>query len=891
MRRPIYPTPVVALYAATHHPNHSRYCLIFHAVPQCSYCIYYNHGARRREESREAEMHDHNTPNPNPHSDLELGFGQLVKRRRKQLDLTQQALAEELGYSADTVKKIEAGKLKPSRQLAELLAQALEIAPQERPAFIHSARMPGLGQSGAVPDGGASGTAPPQIAPSPSPSPRAQDSGPNNLPVQLTVLIGREKEIEAVCSMLGREEVHLVTLTGVGGTGKTRLALQVAAKMLEDFRDGVWFVDLAPLNDAGLVVPTIAQTLGVKEVGGEALIDTVEGYLTGKRMLLVLDNLEQVVQAAPGLGDLLVASYSLKILATSRAPLGIRGEKEYPVPPLSLPSAERLSEVTPERAMEYEAVRLFAERARDIKPDFELTNENAPAVGEICVRLDGLPLAIELAAARSRLLTPHDMLSRLSSRLKFLTGGAKDSAARQRTLRSTIDWSYNLLSEAEKQLFRRLAVFQGGRSLEAIEAVCGGDPSAEGEGVGDLPELQVDVLEGVESLIAKSLLRQEEGLGGESRFVTLETVQEYAREKLQESGEEEEIRRRHARYFLALAEEAELFLHGPREAEWLDRLEEEHDNLRGALAWLASSAEAEPDAGLRLAGALGGFWFARSMLSEGREWLETMLAARASSRASVSASPNLRAKALEHLAGLALEQCDYGKARISIEESLRLWRDIQDKRGIAGCLHLLGWVASAGERDLEKAMKVYQESLALRQELGDKRGVSVTLNNMCVAAFSLGDYETSKMLGEESLALAREVGNTRAIPYTLQALAQVELAVGHYSQATMLLRESIELSQQVKDRPSITDHLFAMACVAAAQGKAEQAAHMYGAAEALREGVGSPLPADEREYYDRYLTAARARLGEEAWQKAFREGRAMSVEQAIEYAVDRAPEG
>jgi predicted ATPase/class 3 adenylate cyclase len=406
--------------------------------------------------------------------------------------------------------------------------------------------------------------------PSEFPPLRSLDAYRNNLPLQPTPLVGREQEVPEVCNLLRSGETRLLTLTGPGGTGKTRLALQAAADLLEDFPDGTFFAPLATLTEADLFISAVAESLGVRETGEQALDESLKEYLGERQLLLLLDNFEQVLEAVPTITELLTAAPELQVLTTSRAPLGLYGEHEFPVPPLSMPDLERPPPL--ERLTQYSAVGLFVERARAVKPDFEVTNESAPAVAEICVRLDGLPLAIELAAARIKMLPPRAMLQRLGSRLKLLTGGARDLPERQRTLRGAIEWSHALLDQGEQVLFARLAVFSGGRTLEAIEAICDAE--------GDLP---VDAFEGVSSLLDKSLLRQEEGPGGEPRFVMLETVHEFAREKLGQSAEAEEIERVHAEYFLALAEEADPELRGPDQLQWLEKLEAEHDNMRAAL--------------------------------------------------------------------------------------------------------------------------------------------------------------------------------------------------------------------------------------------------------------------------------------------------------------------
>jgi predicted ATPase len=461
--------------------------------------------------------------------------------------------------------------------------------------------------------------------PSEFPPLRTLDAYRNYLPLQPTSLIGREKEVSEVCDLLRGDKTRLLTLTGPGGTGKTRLALQAAADLLDDFLDGTFIVPLATLADAELFFSAVAETLGVKGVGVQPLAERLEDYLHERRLLLILDNFEQIPEAAPAVTRLLAGAPDLKVLATSRAHLGLYGEHEFPVPPLTLPDLERPPPL--ERLTQYEAVELFVERAQAVKPDFSITNQSAPALAEICVRLDGLPLAIELAATRIKMLPPKAMLDRLGSRLKLLTGGARDLPERQRTLRATVEWSFALLDEGEQVLFGRLALFSGGRTLEAIEAICNAE--------GDLP---LDTFEGISSLLDKSLIRQEEGPNGEPRFVMLETVHEFAREKLQGSGEAEEIKRTHAQYFLTLAEEAPPELRGSNQLEWLEKLEAEHDNMRAAFSWALEREEAE--VALKLGGALSWFWSVRGYQSEGRRWLEAALAIEG------RVSPEVRAMAL-----------------------------------------------------------------------------------------------------------------------------------------------------------------------------------------------------------------------------------------------------
>jgi predicted ATPase len=499
---------------------------------------------------------------------------------------------------------------------------------------------------------------------------------------------------------------------------------------------------LSTITESKLVVSTIAQTLGVKEAAGQPIIETLKAYLRGKKLLLLLDNFEQVSDAAREVSHLLAACPKLKVLATSRVPLRIKGEKEYAVSPLELPDIKHLPSL--DRLTQYEAVRLFIERATDVKADFQVTNENAPSVAEICTRLDGLPLAIELAAARIKMLPPHALLTRLSNRLKVLTGGARDVSARQQTLRGAIDWSYNLLDEGQKQLFRRMAVFSGGRTLEALEAVC----NSEGLQVGG--QLEVDVFDGVEALLSNSLLQQREGLDGEPRFWMLQTIHEYAREKLEESVEGEEIARGHVRFFLALAERAEPELRGPRIVEWLDRLEEEHDNLRAALRWCREHDQVE--SGLRIAGAIWKFWRHRSYWTEGQQQISLLLSTGDPDRLKALLPTT---KALYGAGDLAFRQGHHGAARARFRESLEICEHFDDKKGIALALNGLGNVADS----LDERLAFYEQSLAIRREIGDRIAVASSLGNIAAVLDGQGDLERALSFYGESITILREQGD------------------------------------------------------------------------------------------------------------------------------------
>ena len=725
------------------------------------------------------------------------------------------------------------------------------------------------------------------------------DSRPNNLPLQPTPFIGREKELAELVRLANRDDVRLLTLTGPAGTGKTRLGLQVSADLLEEFADGVWFVELAALTEPGPVISTLAHALGIKESGDQPLMETLKAALRDKHLLIMLDNFEQVISTAPQVGQLLAACAQVKILVTSRVPLRLRGEHEYPVPPLGLPPVGSWSaaSLVIAKLTQYEAVRLFIERAQAVKPDFEVTNQNAPAVAEICVRLDGLPLAIELAAARVRLFPPQAMLSKLQSRLKLLTGGARDLPARQQTLRAAIEWSYDLLSEGEKQFFRRMAVFQGGRTLEAMEVVCGGakddrqqttdDASAN---LSSVAPLQMDVLAGVESLVSNSLLQQRVSGDGEPRFWILETIHEYAREKLEENGEGPELRYRHAAYFTAMGEEAEAEMKGARQEEWLGRLEDEHDNLRAALRWARSNdsnlraelpASHSIEMGLRLAGALYRFWLIRGYLTEGREELNSLL------NAQEAAEPSLaRAKALLRVGGLAWSQGDYAAARPALEESLEMYRQLGAKEGVALALLNLGNVALY-ETDYPTARSLYEESLKLYEELGDRYGTATALHNTAIVAQYQRDYEAARPLLQKSLAIRRELGEKMGIAQLLNTLGDVAWNLGEHEAARGFYLESLIINQALGYKWGLIESLEGLARVAGSRGEGERIAYLWGAAHALREAIGAPVPLAEREDYERYMSASRSQMEEATWSATWNEGEAAPLKEAIARASEQ----
>ncbi|MEO8393544.1 MAG: LuxR C-terminal-related transcriptional regulator [Chloroflexota bacterium] len=795
-------------------------------------------------------------------------FAQVLKQRRKALDLTQQELALQVGCALVTIQRLEQETLRPSRRMVQRLAAILVIPADEQERFIRLARINSI-----------------------------QETPGSLLPIPQTPLIGRDKDVTAVRKQLSRADTHLLTLTGPPGIGKTRLGLQASATMLDDFADGVFFVMLAPLSDAALVCSTIVKTLGLQEIGTQSPLEQLKAYLHNKQMLLLLDNFEQVLAAAPEIAELLTSCSGLKILVTSRAPLRIRSERQFPVSPLSvpdfayLPNAEIISQST--------AVAFFIERAQVVKPDFALTEENAQTIAAICTRLDGLPLAIELISARIKLLPPAALLERLNGRLLLQSDGVRDIEPRHRTLNAAIDWSYQLLNEDEQTLFRRLGIFVGGWTFEAVEAVC-------------TENLNLNVLDGLASLLDKNLVKQATGLGDEPRFMMLETIREYALAQLTPSSEFDALQQHHIDYFLALAEQAEAHQYGYEQIIWFNRLEADWDNLRAALARSVDTA-----IGVRLAGALSGFFILRNRWNEGLGWLAQVL------DANPDAPSFLRAKAFRCAGGIAVSLHD-PRTQTFCEQALALARPANDRLNMAWALCYLGW---EDRGDLDESAAFLEEGLALFREIQDPLGLSWALFFRAYRALDQQDYPLVRLLVEElaiyaheaddklglaqasyllgrlawhqdhdlvqvkmhyeiGLAFYREVQNQDAINMVIGILADVELALGNVERSQKLHEESLVLHRESRvDHPRIPFNLFGLAGVAKARGQFERAARLLGAAQSDWLIRWSSLHT-EISPYESTTVAVKTQLGEIAFAVAWAEGRAMTLDQTVAYVLE-----
>jgi predicted ATPase/DNA-binding SARP family transcriptional activator/DNA-binding CsgD family transcriptional regulator len=828
---------------------------------------------------------------------LLLGLADLHEDRTEYapaIEALQRAVAKEA-----TLEEAHAGLMRLyalSGQRAQALAQYERL---RETLFKELSTEPGA-ETGRLRDEIALGTLSPSRSPAGRVSKASSDDRRHNLPAPRISFVGREREMLEVKRQLAM--TRLLTLTGTGGSGKTRLALEVARGLVGTYADGVWLVELAPLSVGELVPEVVAGVLGVPERPGEPLGETLVESLRDKSLLLVVDNCEHLVEATASLVDLLLDSCPhLRVMATSREGLGVTGEVRWAVPPLTVPDARR--SLTATEVEGYESARLFVERARHREPRFVLGPGNAATVAEICWRLEGVPLAIELAAARVDVLSVEQISERLEDPLGLLTGGDRTSVPRQRTLKWTLDWSHELLGEGERLLFRRLSVFAGGWTLEAAEAVTAG------EGVEE-----EDVLDLLSGLSDKSLVVAE--ATGTARYRLLEPVRQYALAKLEESGEAEAVRRRHAQYFTALAEEIEPRYRGPEEAGGLDLVETEHDNMRVALSWTIRREEAV--LGLRLAGALRWFWSLRGYLSEGARHLEEALAGGA------AASVAERAGALFGLGLIVKGQGELERAQARFEEALALYEELGDRGCVADSLAFLGW-AVYYQDDIARASRLFEESLKVARESGNRTVIPNVLVDLAWIAYDGGDFGRSRKLWGEALALNRELGNVSGILVVIQNMGYAELALGNHEQATKLLKESLAIAQKVgnkryvaachlslgvaatlrgdpewanalirealvtflelENRGDIAESLESLAGAVGLLGENVRAARLWGAAAALREATGWHWWAAERRLLEPQLIAARSRMGETEWEAAFAEGKAMDLQEAAEYAL------
>jgi predicted ATPase/transcriptional regulator with XRE-family HTH domain len=850
-------------------------------------------------------------------------FGRWLKLRRLALELTQRDLGNLVGCAATTIRKIEADERRPSRQLAERLAGHLAIPVDEQIAFIKAARATRASSTLSHP------------APSAAQAPLQMTRHVHqHLPTTTRPLIGREHELATVQELLLRDTVQLVTLTGAGGVGKTQLALAVAAALIappanrgvqEDeghrgeamFLHGVYFVDLAPIRDPQLMAMTIAQTLGVREDVEQPLVDALLAFLRPKRLLLLLDNLEHLLDAAPLVTHLLDAASGLKILATSRAALRLSGEHEFTVPPLECPP-DSLASLPALRAdtaglLRYAAIRLFVERAQAVAHAVALTDADLLAVASICRRLDGLPLAIELAAARTKVVSPAALLALLEPRLSLLTGSPRDAPLRHQALRATLDWSNNLLSEDEQSLFAKLAVFVGSFSLEAATAVCIEDSTP--------PH---DVFDTVAALVGHSLLQRDARSDSEPRFRMLETIREYALERLAERGGEAALRRRHAAYFLALTEEAAPELRGPHQKAWLARLERDHDNLRAALTWCWGTPEGT-EFGLRLCGALIWFWFMRGNYGEARGWLDGAVSR--SAAAADQLPPGVRARAIHGAAWAAENQSDLVQAIVLFEESIALYRRASDQAGLAEALVDLG-VALDIVGNHERSTRVKEEGLVIYRELGNSYGVATALLFLTDTALIQGDFALATAQSQQALARFSELGAGDDVAWALRNLGRIARAQGDFAGARLALEESLARFRALENWNGIAEVLLelggtlrlqgdhrqarerygeglalfanvlgkrasAIACLAGLAGvnarssQLERAARLFGAAEGQREALGLAIQPIAPEFSMHDLAAVRAEIDGAVFAAAWAEGQAMTLEEAIAYALLR----
>jgi non-specific serine/threonine protein kinase len=857
-----------------------------------------------------------------------ISFGGWLRHKRRSLDLTQQALADQVGCATITLRRMEADQYKPSNELALVLFEKLGIPESERTQWVSFAR--GLAEY-----------------PKQEPASSTFNQPKTNLPIALTSFIGREKEVERIQERLSRH--RLVTLIGVGGIGKTRLSQQVANRLIDDYANGVWLVEFAALNDPTLVPQSVATVFDIQQgANSNDPIETIIHFLSAKTLLLILDNCEHLLDACAGLADTLLKNCpNLKILATSREALGIIGEALYRVPSLTIPEGRRIE--TLEKLNGYESIRLFDERAQLVQMDFALTKENATSVTQICSRLDGIPLAIELAAVHIQTLSAEQMAKQLDQCFHVLTGGSRTALPKHQTLQASIDWSWQLLDHSEQTLLRRLSVFAGGFILEAVEQVCTGGPIE----LRQVPEV-------LSQLVQKSLIVQNQPSGHEERFLLLETIRQYAREKLIEAGESEQLRNRHLDFFLPWAEQAGPRLRGSEQLEWFSKIEAEYDNLRVALEWSLTQAE-YGEASLRLAGALFLFWDRSASASEGRAWLARALANPGSPRAGAARAQALYADgflahhlsdttakalfeesislwralgprgktglayalaalgesmrwrgdpamarslsseaitlfreqgerwgladALSHL-GLAIRDLgDFGLARSFINESIALWRDLGELFELGMSTRLLGMVAMR-QGDYEVARRHYADYLAINKKLGKQGAVAWALLDLCEATLNLGQRVQAKSYVEESFSIFRETNQKYGIALCLYFSGLLTGLEGDNEQAATFFEQGLALAHTTGPIWYRANILMGLAGVAAAKGQAQRAARLLGAADTQLELGASYWNAAESLFIKHTIVRAEAQLGELEFAAARAEGWSMTFEQAADYALE-----
>lgn len=777
----------------------------------------------------------------------EVSFGEWLKRQRNGRGLTQKEMAHQIGCAVITLRKIESEERHPSAQIVERLAVILDIPENERTAFQRFAR----GDWRSAPNESI-GDAPWRTSSS---------SSYSTIPSPLTSLIGRERELAKLSEYLSNPSVRLITLTGPPGTGKTRLSLQVAREALPDFSNNVFFVPLAPLEDASLVAPIVAQTLGFMEMPDQSPLEQLKNGIGDRHLLIVLDNAEHLIEETANLvSDLLIVCPRLKILATSREALRVRGEWLFSVSPLKIP--ETITSINNlETISQFSAITLFTERARAVQHDFKLNVKNIQSVAKICTRLDGLPLAIELIAAHIRYTSPGSLLSQFDDFFFLSADGMRMMSPRQKSLYNAIDWSYDFLSDKERILFHRLAAFAGSWTLDEAQTVCSG----EGVKKDEIPSLLIH-------LVDKSLVIVQRHKRGE-RYQFLETIRHYAQGKLIELQEAEQMCNRHLDFFMKLAEVAESKLHGAEQILWLERLEAEQDNFRTALRWgLENGAEG----GFRLVSALWLFWFMHAHYIEGRQWYEEALSV------SEKATPLIRTRLLIGAASNAMGRGDFERTEALSKQGLTLAREQENEWGIAMSLHHLG-IAAIDQGDYKQAKSLLEEGLALSRKAGNWAVSNYLLGDFSFLAISQGNYKQARLHAEEALALAQEHKGSWMISFYLQDLALIAYRQSDYSQAKALLEQALTLGYEFGDKRLFSSILETLGLIAFHQGSPERAARLISAVEAFAKSVGVAFPLEEPDT----MVSMRERLGDSKFEALAAEGRAMTIEQAVMYVLEK----